>query len=74
MAEKVAVFFKGVEDVWNAIPNWVKAFIYPLVSGIAALYFTDQLTFDTLLALVLANLGFNAVVKAPGAISRKLTE
>ena len=72
LAEIVAQFFKTVDEVWGAIPGYVKVFLYSTLSSIAGLYFTGALTAETVLAIVLANLGLYSLPKGAGVVSKKL--
>ena len=61
MAEKVKAFFTEIEKIWEAIPGYVKVFLYSTISAIVGLYFAQQLSYDAVLAIVLTNLGLYGV-------------
>lgn len=73
IAEKIAQFFKTIEEVWDAVPGYVKVFLYSTLSSIAGLYFTDGLSVETVLAIVLANLGLYSLPKGAGVVSKRLS-
>lgn len=73
IAEKIAQFFKTIEEVWEAIPGYVKVFLYSTLSSVAGLYFTNSLSGETVLAIVLANLGLYSLPKGAGVVSKRLS-
>lgn len=73
IAEKIAQFFKTIEEAWDAVPGYVKVFLYSTLSSIAGLYFTDSLSGETVLAIVLANLGLYSLPKGAGVVSKRLS-
>lgn len=72
IAEKIAQFFTTVEEVWDAVPGYAKVFLYSTLSSVAGLYFTDGLSGETVLAIVLANLGLYSLPKGAGVVSKSL--
>lgn len=72
IAEKIAQFFTTVEEVWDAVPGYLKVFLYSTLSSVAGLYLTDTLTYDSVVAIVLANLGLYSLPKGANIVSKKL--
>ena len=57
MADKIRQFFTGAQEIFDAFPGYVKVFLYATISSVAGLYFTNTLSFDGVLMIVLINLG-----------------
>lgn len=69
MAEKIRKLFAQLEEIWEAIPGYVKVFIYSTVSSVIGLYAADALDPKTVLLIVATNLGLYQV---PRTINKQL--
>lgn len=72
MADKIKAFFDEIEKVWEAIPGYVKVFLYSTVSAIVGLYFARELSLEPVLAIVLTNLGLYGVPRIANRQVRKI--
>lgn len=72
MAEKIKRFFDEAEAIWEAIPSYIKVFLYATASSCIGLYFSRQLSFDSVLAIVVTNLGLYGVPRIVTQQTRKL--
>jgi len=72
LANKIKAFFDEIEKVWEAIPGYVKVFLYSTVSAIVGLYFSHQLSYDAVFAIVLTNLGLYGVPRIANRQVRKI--
>lgn len=57
MADNVREFFNQVEQVWEAIPSYVKVFLYSSVSTTFGLWVAGELNFTAVIIVVMTNLG-----------------
>lgn len=74
LAERIANFFKNVHDIWEAVPGYVKVFLYSTLSSVLGLYLTDNLEMNTVVMIVAANLGLYSVPKGADTISKQLNK
>lgn len=72
IAQKIAQLFATIEEVWDAVPGYFKVFIYSTVSSVAGLYFTEALSVEAVVAILLANLGLYSIPKGANTMSKKL--
>ena len=73
MADNIKKFFTEFESCWEAIPGYVKVFLYSSFSSVAGLYFAHALTFNGVLAIVLTNLGIYQLPRSVGGeIKRRI--
>ena len=70
----VARFFCEIEKTWNAVPDYVKVFLFSTSSSIAGLYFTNVLTWESVLAILLVNLGLYSIPRGAEVVNKKLSE
>jgi hypothetical protein len=61
MAGKIQKTFEKLEEIWAAVPSYVKVFIYSSTSSIAGLYLADALETKAVVLIVLTNLGLYTV-------------
>lgn len=72
LAERIANFFMVVHETWEAVPSYVKVFLYSTVSSTVGLYLTDSLTVDSVIVIVVSNLGLYSLPKGANIISKNL--
>lgn len=69
MAEKIRKLFAQLEEIWAAIPGYVKVFIYSTASSVIGLYAVDALDPKAILLIVATNLGLYQI---PRSINQQL--
>lgn len=58
MAERIKQFFYNWEQVWDAIPDYVKIFVYSTSSVLIGMYIVDaKIDFKTIVTIVATNIG-----------------
>lgn len=72
MAKKIELFFKEIENIWGAVPGYVKVFLYASISSIFGLWVAGQLDWRAVVIVVATNLGLYQVPRVIGTETRKL--
>lgn len=72
LSERIAQFFQSASEAWEAVPGYVKVFMYSTISSIAGLHQTGNLSVGAVLWIVGANLGLYSVSRGTDAVSKKL--
>lgn len=58
MAERIKRFFENWEAVWEAIPDYVKIFLYSASSVLIGMYLSDtEISMKTIVTIVATNIG-----------------
>lgn len=57
LADKIRFFFKTIEDAWDAVPGYVKVFIYATATVVATEWINGSFDIRTIFIAVLINLG-----------------
>ena len=71
-SERIAQFFQSASEAWEAVPSYVKVFLYSTISSIVGLHQTGNLSVGSVLWIVGANLGLYSVSRGTDAVSKKL--
>lgn len=72
LAQRVEVFFKGVEDLWEVVPSQIKVFLYSTSSSIVGLWAVGELDPKAVALIVLANMGIYQVPRTVGTQVKKI--
>lgn len=72
LAQKIKVFFDGIEEVWSVIPAPVKVFLYSTSSSVVGLWAVGEVDPKAVALIVLANLGIYQVPRTVGTQVRKM--
>lgn len=67
MAENIKAFFEVIEDVWEAIPGYVKVFFYSVISSSVGLWVAGDLDWRAVTIILFTNLG---LYTGPRAINK----
>lgn len=71
-AQRVLQFFKTIEEVWDAIPGYVKVFLYASVSSIFGLWVAGGLDWKEVAIIVFSNLGLYQLPRTIGEGTKKM--
>lgn len=67
MADKIRQFFTNWEEVWDAIPAYVKIFVYSTLSVLIGMYIADaEITLKVIVTIVATNIGLYQVPRTAG--------
>lgn len=72
MAKKIEQFFAEIEAVWEAIPGYVKVFLYSTISTVFGLWVAGQLDAKSVIIVVATNLGIYQLPRVVGTQTKKL--
>jgi uncharacterized membrane protein YfcA len=72
IADKVKSFFKTMEAVWEAVPGYVKVFIYSVASSAIGLWIAGQLDWKAVVIILFTNLGLYTGPKAVSGVNKML--
>lgn len=72
IAQRVEAFFRTIEEIWAAVPGYVKVFLYSTTAAIIGLHVAGQLNFEAVFLVVAANLGLYQLPRTVGTQTRKL--
>lgn len=71
-AQRVLQFFMTIEEIWDAIPGYVKVFLYSLSTMIFMSWVTGDLTVREIIIAVAFNLGIYQVPRTVGEGTKKM--
>ena len=72
IAEKVKAFFLTLEAIWEAVPGYVKVFIYSIFSSAIGLWIAGQLDWKAVVIILFTNLGLYTGPKAVSKVNKML--
>lgn len=72
IAQKIENFFQSIEEIWAAIPAYVKVFVYSSVSATFGLWVAGNLDWREVIIIVATNIGIYQVPRSTANITRKL--
>lgn len=72
MGEKVKAFFKAIEEIWGAIPGYVKVFLFSVSSSTFGLWVTGQLDFKSVVIILATNIGIYQIPRTIGEQTKRL--
>lgn len=71
MAKLIKAFFRYLEEAWEAVPSYVKVFLFSTLSPIIGLYAAGEaIEVKTIALIVAANLGLYTMTKVPGRLAK----
>lgn len=69
IAKRVESFFSNIEEIWAAIPGYVKVFLYSVTSTSIGLYVSGELSFESVFIVLVTNLG---IYQAPRLVNKEV--
>ena len=66
MAKLIQQFFAEIEAVWEAVPGYVKVFLYSTLSSTFGLWVAGQLDWKAVVIVVATNLGLYQLPRVAG--------
>lgn len=71
-ADKIANFFIEFEGAWDAIPGYIKVFIYSCASSMFGLWVLGELTWQAVVVIVATNIGIYQGPRMAGKQVKKI--
>lgn len=74
MKVKIENFFREIEGAWEAVPSYVKVFLYSASSSAFGLWVAGALDWRAVIIIVATNLGIYQVPRTIGTQTKRLME
>lgn len=74
IAERVVAFFDSVEEIWAAIPGYVKVFFYATASSVVGMLIANNFDWRAVLIIVATNLGIYQAPRIINTTTRRIAQ